>query len=630
MTHNQCICGFCAQFFACRQIIRLPCLRRDFAITRRVGTINIGEVLAKMVEDAMRAIGDLPAMHWNAEGYAFVRPVRGLIMLLGKRIISGEVMGAKSGRITRGHPALANRNITITNAEQYEETLQAANVIADINKRESVITKQATAADMVCFRFGGKGGFDNDQKRQSFADAAAICEYPKVYRCATDKAFWQLPQECVASCLIKHQKCLPFCTHENDEADGKTKFTLSGFFFVADNAPKNPQNIIDGVNAVVRARLRDVAFYLQTDEKMNEQTAQEKLDGIVYHRKLGSQKGRAKRIAKLAAAIGGIVNLNADDNAKLQRAAEVCKLDLPTMMIGEYPELAGKIAALYFCRKDKMTAAVVERHGDNDFVFYENDNAALSSVALFLADKLEKIFGMFMIGEKPAGRRDPHGLRRAAGQITDILAPMKPDMPGEMPGDIVERINKISLTELLNITRDIFAEEFNKQNADIGEVREFIVRRISLPAINAEVINAVYALRPDPIAEIPRRCAALQNFLQHPQASVLIAANKRINNILRKSPPPPNAVFADKLLHEDAEKALHKCIINLEEKTKQLIKSGDYENALTQLANAADPIGAFFDSCMVNAEDAAIRANRLALLNRLRTQLNIVADLALL
>ncbi|MGI9337107.1 MAG: glycine--tRNA ligase subunit beta [Gammaproteobacteria bacterium] len=591
---------------------------RDYIIWQ--GTkqgIVLGEVLAGMVSDSLGGIGELAAMRWNDKDYAFVRPVRGLIMMHGKNVISGEVMGAISADKTRGHPALANDDIVIANAGEYAETLREAKIIVDCREREREIHKDAFVIGAIPYCGGVL------KRNKLIAEAAEMCEYPLVYPCAIDKEFWQLPRECVASCLIAHQKSLPFLAQENN--------ALCGFFFFADNAPENPEKIINGVNAVVRARLRDIAFYLQADKKLDEKTAQEKLGGIVYHHKLGSQKERAERIIKLAAAIGKILKLNNDDNAKLHRAAEVCKLDLPTMMVGEYPELAGKMAAIYFCDDDTEIKAIVKRHGNDDFAFYPgSDNMALPSIALFLADKLEKIAGMFIIGEKPAGRKDPHGLRRAAGQIAQILALSYI----EIPAGIAAHIGKISITELIEVARGVFAG-YDKQNADGEEMREFIARRVSwsldinAETISTEVINAVYALRPDYLAQIPRRCKALQNFLLNPQAAILIAANKRINNILRKS-PPADASFSPDLLREDAERALYECITRLEQQTGQLAKDGDYESALTLLAkDAAKPIGDFFDNCMVNAEDAKIRANRLALLARLRVLLNIVADLAL-
>lgn len=602
---------------------------KDYAVwhgTKPGVAIHDDKVLEKMVMDALNlASAHLPVMRWNAEKYAFIRPVRGLIMMHGKRVIEGKIMGVQSGNITRGHPALADRDITITNAAGYEDTLRRAYVIIDNDERVKTMNNDLQVSDDDGRLFSGfKGGTtSNKEEWRAFADDnAALCEYPQVYRGTTDKAFWDFPPECVESCLIKHLKCLPFFAREGNI------LKLTNFFFVADNAPENPDNIINGFNAVVRARLRDVDFYRNADGKMSKEEAREKLGGIVYHHKLGSQKERAARIAKLAEDIDKILKLNDNESAQLQRAAEVCKLDLPTMMVGEYPELAGLIASMHFCKVD--VADIVKRHGDNSFRFRDGcDDTALPSIALFLADKLEKIAGMFIIGEKPAGRKDPRGLRRAAGQIADMLAP--PHKSG-MSKEVAEKMGEVSLAELINIAGDAFVG-YDKHKGYAEEMRDFIAKRVWLPGhIRTEVSNAINALRLDSLAQIPRRCEALQGFLRQPEAAVLIAANKRINNILRKSSMSPNAegLVWSALLQEGAETALYECVNRLESETKQLIASGDYQGALEQLATAAAPIGEFFDKCMVNDKDDRVRENRLALLLRLQRQLNTVADLSML
>ena len=593
----------------------------------------LDDVLAQMTADSMRAIPDLPSMHWDANDYAFVRPVRGLVMMHGGDVIPGEVMGAKSGNETRAHPALSKKPVRFKRAADYADALREANVIVDCGERESKVAEVSSYAgresDMAAFNFGGRPGAINEEYLALIGDVTAMCEQPTVYKGAIDEEFWRLPPPCVASCLIRHQKCFPFLAEENGA------LALSGFFFVADNESQNEKNIIPGVNAVVRARLHDLAFYLQKDKSLTEKEAAEKLGGIVYHRKLGSQSGRAKRVAAIADSVGKMMNLDGEKSAALKRAAAVCKLDLPTMMVAEYPELAGKMAAYYFCgdgsSENRMARAIAERHGDDDFEVYLLDGSELPAIALFLADKLEKIIGMFLAGEKPAGRKDPHGLRRAAGQIADVLALENMEEPGlgDMSDENAARVAKLSLNALIRAARDSFGGKFDAQKIDIDEVREFIAKRVSLPGINTEVVNAVDELRPDHIAEIPRRSEALQEFLRRDEAPVLVAANKRINNILRKSDAPENPPFAEELLQESAEKALHQCVVGLEKKSKQLMARGDYQSVLSMLAaDAAEPVREFFDKVMVNAEDDKLRANRLALLIRLRAQLNSVADLA--
>ena len=580
----------------------------------------LADVLPQMVTDSMCAIPDFPSMTWGAHDYAFVRPVRGLVMMLGNKVIPGEVMGAKSGRITRGHPALAAKSVTINNAANYESALKDNSVIVDYRERAKTLNdiledashKEHCADDVP----------DIDEDKQTFKlkeEVVAMCEKPSGHVCTVGEEFWDLPQDYVASCLIKHQRCFPLLA-------GAMQLK---FLFIADT-PEYSKKIANGAIAVVHARLRDLAFYLQTDKKLTEKEAREKLDGIVYHRKLGSQSARAKRVAVIADSVGKIMKLNPNESAKLKRAAAVCKLDLPTMVVGEYPELAGRMAAHYFCGKEPEVASIVDRHSNDDFGLYILSSWQPSAVALFLADKLEKIVGMFLAGEKPAGRRDPHGLRRAAAQMTKMLAPKNWDASVSLSRESADITKKLSLSALLVAARDAFPADLAPTNFDIHEAREFIARRAPMPDnSDAEALSSVYALQPDFVAEIKPRYEALQTFLQREESSTLIAANKRINNILRKSDAPENPPFSEELLQEPMEKRLHKCVVNLEKKTQQLMAKGDYQKVLTILAmDAAKPISGFFDKIMVNTDNHELRANRLALLIRLRAQLNRVADIS--
>ena len=566
---------------------------------------TLADALAQMVTDSMCAIPDFPSMTWGAHDYAFVRPVRGLVMMLGGDVIPGEVMGAKSGSETRGHPVLSQQPVQFKRAEDYADTLREANVIVDCDKRESELKKKLNAQGMQ---------WRDDASVELMREVAVMCEKPSVYKGAVDKEFLNLPGFCVASCLSKNQKCFPLYKGES----------VGGFLFVSDNEPQSANNIVTGVNAVARARLNDLLFYIKEDKQLTSEQARAKLEGIVYHRKLGSQSARAKRIETIAAALGDKMDLDKEEVKSLKQAAKVCKLDLPTMMVSEYPQLAGQMAAFYFCEDKGEIAEIARYHGDG----YLDSGKSNAAVALYLADKLEKIVGMFLIGEKPAGRKDPHGLRRAAAQIATVLA---------LPGNNAKRIAEYSLVTLLYQAFSPFSGEFDAKEIDInGEVRNFIVNRIPLPGIDAAVKNAVDSRLSSSscIAEIPKRCKALQEFLRNyrDEASSLIAANKRVNNILRKAREDkdrPNVwTLAPDSLQERAERNLRGCLVELQEKTQQLLARDDYQEMLSILATkAAAPVREFFDKIMVNDEDDKLRSNRLALLSDLQVELNKVADL---
>ena len=566
----------------------------------------LADVLPQMVTDSMCAIPDLPSMNWDANDYAFVRPVRGLVIMLGNKVIPGEVMGAKSANKTRGHPVLSKQPVQFKRAEDYADTLQKANVIVDCDEREAELKKKLNAQKMQ---------WRDDASVELMREVAVMCEKPSAYKGAIDDAFLNLPGFCVASCLSKNQKCFPLY---RDNA-GKR---VGAFLFVSDNEPQNTNNIVTGVNAVARARLNDLSFYIKEDKQLTSEQARAKLEGIVYHRKLGSQSARAERIETIAAALGDKMDLGKEEVKSLKQAAKVCKLDLPTMMVSEYPQLAGQMAAFYFCEDKGEIAEIVRYHGDG----YLDSGKSNAAVALYLADKLEKIIGMFLIGEKPAGRKDPHGLRRAAAQIATVLA---------LPENNAKRIAEYSLVTLLYQAFSPFSGEFDAKEIDInGEVRNFIVNRIPLPGIDAAVKNAVDSRLSSSscIAEIPKRCKALQKFLRRDEAPLLIAANKRVNNILRKAREDkdrPNVWTLDPdSLQERAERNLRGCLIELQGKTQQLLERDDYQEMLSILATkAAAPVREFFDKIMVNDEDDKLRSNRLALLSDLQVELNKVANL---
>ena len=557
--------------------------------------VSLDSVLPQMVTDAMLAVPDLPSMHWGPKDYAFVRPVRGLVMMLNRRVVDGEVMGVKSSNTTLGHPILSKRPVRVNDADDYVRALREKKVTVDFNKREKELEEKLSEKGM---------RLRDDADAELMREVAAMCEKPTVYKGEIDDEFLNLPAFCVASCLRKNQKCFPLYKDDAGESIG-------AFLFVADNEPKDPKNILSGINAVVRARLSDLSFYIKGDKQLTPEKARAKLDGIVYHHRLGSQSARAQRIETVSAALGEMMQLGKIERESLQAAAAFCKLDLPTMAVAEYPEFAGQMAAFYFCeeRNDEI-AEIVRYHGDG----YLDSGASGAAVALYLADKLEKIVGIFLAGEKPVGRRDPHGLRRAALQMATTLAVRKIKLP---------------LAALINTARDSFGGEIDAKDFDTNEVCEFVFRRALPDNYDTAVLNAVAALRPKFVYEIKPRCEALQEFLRRDEAPALIAANKRVNNILRKSDRPNVLTLYPGALKEPAEKALYKCLVNLEKKTQRLLEKDDYQGMLSVLATkAADPVREFFDKVMVNTDDEMLRVNRLALLIDLQSQLNKVADLA--
>ena len=401
--------------------------------------------------------------------------------------------------------------------------------------------------------------------------------------------------------------------------------------------------MIDGFNAVLRARLRDVEFYLAEDKKLSAEAALDKLKNIVYHKKLGSQFARVERLQKIAANIAELMNLDQAQKEMLAHAARLCKADLATQMINEYPEFEGKMAAEYFCRHDEELAQLVRFHN-----CYESDRqhrrrfspmTSPPAAALMLANHLEKLIGMFGIGEKPSGNKDPHGLRTAAAEVAAIIKGQAASM---------------QTVALIAAARRAFDDLPGADNIDENEIAAFIAERErhrillihqtisnggsggeSPPSASRDnatrsILNAIFAHPSLLLADIEPKFNALHNFLRLPAAASLIAANKRISNIFRKSevaatslPPPDESLFA-----ETAEHALHHTISTLRRKTAAFIAEKKFAEALESTATAATPVADFFAQVMVNAEDEKIRRNRFALLAQLQALLNSVADIA--
>ncbi len=625
---------------------------REYVVWRgKEGGERLCDEIAPMVCETLAAISDLPEMHWCERDYKFVRPVVGATIVQGARaVLSGQVMGRDLSGGTFAHP-LHSRKVRIPRAADYRKTLrEKGHVIVEYGEREKMLRAQLQkAADKLQLRW------ETLDAEKLLREVVAMCEWPVVVACELDKVFSRLPAFCVAGCIMRHQKCFPLF-------DKKRR--VAGFLFVADGERGDDSKIRAGLGAVVRARLRDLIHYLTADFKLTQKEAGEKLRGITHNRYLGDQSRRAARLQKIAAQIGETMGLGKTEAANLKRAAEICKLDLPTQMVGEYPELAGKMAALYFCEGNAAVAEILGSHASEDIIPLFRDRP---SAALFLADRLEKITGMFIIGKEPAGRSDPHGLRRAAHQAADVLAKQEPSLPlgelqriilavfvedfreaaknkegktifetvdvnkhGDFSGAVAEGVPMDSAYAAFYASSFTSTVKEGSNDKPLAKMHEFVIRRAPLPE-NAEtaILNAVYAVKPDFPAQIAQRHDAVRIFLRREEAPALLAANKRIGNILRKSGAPAAAAFSVKLLREPAEKTLHECLQSLEKKTKAHIAENDFSAALSALAaEAAKPVADFFDNVLVNAEEKNLRNNRLALLARLQKLLNSVADLS--
>ena len=611
--------------------------KRYVAWEGQVAGRKLADDLASMVEKVLLSLSAPRLMRWGDNNFRFVRPVRGVLMMHGENVIGGTVMNVAAGKTTKGHPILTTDEIVIASADDYEKTIcEKGMIVIDGEMRRQEIAVQlwqAAKEKKCCISLpcppaeDEKTWYDHMVLRDGdnldnelLWEVAAMCERPAVYAgkiCDTES----LPDFCVVGCMKKHQRFFP-------SYDKNCVLNREHYFVVVDNKPTDPSLMLAGFDSVLHARLRDLSFYYAEDTKHSKDKKHlanyylERLKTVTYHGKLGSQYDRVCRLQKIAHGVAELMNLDDKQKALLEESVKLCKADLTTLIVGEYPDMEGKIAAEYFCTDE--VAEIVRYH---NVLATKIDKAFCRAYyALLLANNLEKLVGMFGIGEKPTGSKDPHGLRTAAFRIVCVLRDAEKNLAGD---------------KLLHMTMTAFDE---LPHFDLHEVWDFIIARMPLvPSVRQymeiiirhmqignELQKAVLAKDNFFPADIYSRVQAVRDFAKLPESEIFIATNKRINNIFRKSGVESDSFSVPDvgLFEEEAEHALHRAVDELAEKTVAQVEKSDYESALKTLALAATPINDFFEKVLVNAKDEKVRRNRFALLHELRTLLNCVADIS--
>ena len=612
-----------------------------FAVDLREEGGTLDGKLAAIVQETLLSLNAPRLMRWGDNNWRFIRPLRGMVMLWETEEIAGEVMGVKAGRTTQGHRFLSDGAVKIESAEEYESAMKKAQVIVDYRVRfEKIWRALLKAAKENGGQLGERPETFSPENGELVEDIVAICEFPHVYCGNIRPEFMNIPDFCFDLCLRKHQWCFPLEKHGGGR--------LPQFLFVADNAPKNSAEMLQGFERVLSARLSDVAFYLAEDRKVSLDENREKLKRITYHEKLGSQFDRAERVYGLTATFAGIMDLSARERQDAVKAAYVFLADLPTLIVGEYPELQGYVAAEYYANSDvKRILTEVNAEEMREGSYPDTD-------CLLLAIHMEKMAGMFTADEKPTGDKDPHGLRASASRVANLLMECDVDLNAliqaslfifirtvenhndEMYDFIVERSRRhFELPPKYVVTDDFY------RNPDMDKFHENIVEIEAPTKSDLEVekltIDAVLCQRPSRLLGLKAKVRALQEFADDSRAQTLIAANKRINNIFRKSKVTLESLppVSDTLFEHEEESALFRTVHALGGESAALIKKAEetnslerYGEALRVISTAAAPVDAFFDKVMVNADDEKIRANRFALLAELRALLNQVADIS--
>jgi len=566
--------------------------------TAMVPGAKLADVLSGVVQDAIKALPIPKVMRWGDGDATFVRPVHKLTLLHGAEVVPGRVLDLDSGRTSRGHRFMSRGDISIATADAYEPTLLAeGKVIPNFAERRADIERQLLAE-------AAKQGALLNEYADLLDEVAALVEHPTVYVGEFEAEFLAVPQECLILTMRANQKYFPLF-------DGAGKL-LNRFLIVSNMQVADPINIVAGNARVVRPRLSDARFFFEQDKKQKLEARLPRLAPVVYHNKLGSQLERVERLEALAGAIAAQLH---GDVAAAKRAARLAKADLVTDMVGEFPELQG-IMGRYYALADgegEVVADAIQAHYQPRFA---GDALPAGNVAaaVALADKLDALVGFFGIGMVPTGDKDPFALRRAALGVLRMVM--------ETPLDLRVLVADTAAAFPAGLLAD----------GTVDEVVAFCQERLKhllAAEYKADEIDAVLSLAPTRLDEVRAVLAAVAGFKALPEAAALAAANKRVKNILKKAEGAVGTVNPA-LFAEDAERALFAAIEAIAPEVDAKFAAHDFEGALSRLSSLKAPVDAFFDGVMVMADDAAVRANRIALLARLAELFNRVADISLL
>lgn len=558
-------------------------------------------LLPTIVEDSLNDLPIPKRMHWGASREEFVRPTQWLVMLLGDQVVDCTILAQKAGRESRGHRFHHPENVLITTPANYVEDLRKAHVLADFAERRELISKRTAELAM-------------QQEGTAIVPPAlldevtALVEWPVPLVCSFEERFLEVPQEALITTMQDNQKY--FCLLDSE---GKL---LPRFITVANVESRDPKQIVQGNEKVVRPRLTDAEFFFKQDKKQPLESFNERLKNVVFQAQLGTVFEKAERVSKLAAFIAPYIGGSA---ANAGRAGLLSKCDLASEMVGEFPEMQG-IAGYYYALNDGEPEDVALALNEQ----YMPRGAGaelpqtLTGAAVAIADKLDTLVGIFGIGMLPTGSKDPYALRRAALGVLRILIEKQLDLD-------------------LNVAVEFAVKQFGAKVKAAGlseQVLEFVFDRLRAryedEGIDVSTYLSVRALKPGSALDFDQRVQAVQAFRKLPEAEALAAANKRVSNLLGKAEGAIADQVEPKYFDNANEFSLYSAIQQADQAVQPMAAARQYSEALARLAALRDPVDAFFEAVMVNAEDAKVRANRYALLSRLRGLFLGVADISLL
>jgi len=559
---------------------------------------TLAALLGEIINTAIKKLPIPKVMRWGSSTHTFVRPVHGLVALHGTDVVPVNVLGLDSGRQTLGHRFLSQGAIIFAQADDYAKQItEQGKVIASFAERRAAIK---AALDKVSGSLNARVAADD----ALLDEVTALVEYPVVLQAEFEAHFLAVPQECLILTMQQNQKYFPLL-----DKNGKL---MNRFLLVSNLQTTDPSHIIHGNERVLRARLSDAEFFYKQDQKATLESRLPKLEHVVYHNKIGSQ---AQRIERLQTPPPHAADQGGPARPPAERAARLAKADLVTEMVGEFPELQGTMGKYYAVLDGEQPeiAAAIEQHYQPRFAGDKLPESPIAT-AVALADKLETLVGIWGIGLIPTGDKDPYALRRAALGVLRMLMN-----------------SPLSINDLLNTVAAQFSKDLLAANT-VAEVADFMQARLAVLLQNdyaQDTVAAVLAQHPDRLDDLADKLQAVESFKKLPEAAALSAANKRVQNLLKKADAQLGAVN-ENLLQEDAERALFAATQALRPTVQNALAQHDFQAALTALSAVKPQVDAFFDNVMVMADDAAVKQNRLNLLNELSQLMNAVADISLL
>lgn len=561
----------------------------------------ISQLLADLVEKALKALPIPKPMRWGTKSTQFIRPIHTITMLYGANLIQGKVLDVNSGRSVNGHRFHTNAPFALDHADNYLSLLEQHYVIADHSRRKAIVLEQIQI-------LAKQENAVADVNEELLEEVTSLVEWPVALVANFEESFLAVPKEALIYTMKDDQKYFPLL-----DKSGQLK---SRFIFITNIESKDPDVIISGNEKVIRPRLADAEFFFNTDKKQTLESRLESLKSILFQKQLGTVFEKSERIATMSKNIAKM--LDADQNAAY-RAGLLCKTDLMTNMVMEFPDVQG-VMGMHYARIDGESEPVALAQNEQYMPRFAGDNLPTSdiSICVALADKIDTLVGIFGIGQTPKGDKDPFALRRASIGVLRI---------------IVEKNLPLDLVELVDASIVTFDDKIKTENLQVNVV-DFILARFKAwyaeQGITAGVIQAVAVNRPTRPADFAARVEAVKSFNTLESAEALAAANKRVANILAKNVFKDELSFNKDLLQEPAEIALASNLESVEARIQPMLNNSDYTSALIVLAELRMPIDDFFENVMVMADDESVRRNRLSLLSRLRGLFLCCADISVL